>query len=186
MRPLNEREKRTIRIGGVLIAAYLLCYGAYQGWRFFEKQRVAYHNVVKQAQVLRDRIAPYQTKAQSVKKLMESYQMDPVKLSRDTVVAQASAAVQRAAAGGGIQLGTVHESPSRPSSRELATLQLEGTGPIPAIMGLLGRLDGLGYPLIVDSVQLTADNSRPGQVKMSLTIVILDFGQWSTEEVPHA
>ena len=40
----------------------------------------------------------------------------------------------------------------------------------------------VGYPLIIDTVQLTP-MPMPGQVKVSLTIVILDFDKW---EAPHA
>ena len=111
--------------------------------------------------------------------------MDPAKLSRTSVVAEASAAIQKAAMGGGIQLGPVRESPARPSSKELASMQIEGMGPVPAVMGMLSRLESVGYPLIIDSVQLTSD-MRPGQLKVSLTILILDFEQWKKEGPPHA
>ena len=43
----------------------------------------------------------------------------------------------------------------------------------------------LGYPLIIDSVQMTTDN-RPGMVKLSLTIVILNFEKWKNPEATHA
>lgn len=65
-------------------------------------------------------------------------------------------------------------------------MQFEGTGQVPAIMGLLKRVETLGFPMIVDSVQLTPEKTGPGMVKMSLTIVILDFDQWKSEEPPHA
>jgi hypothetical protein len=67
----------------------------------------------------------------------------------------------------------------------LASMQIEGTGPVPAVMGLLSRLESVGFPLIIDSVQLTPD-VRPGQLKMNLTILILDFEQWKKEAAPHA
>ena len=52
-------------------------------------------------------------------------------------------------------------------------------------MAFLNQLEGVGYPVIIDSVQLTPD-MRPGQLKLSLTLVILDFEQWKKEAVPHA
>ena len=68
-------------------------------------------------------------------------------------------------------------------------------------MGFLHRLQTLGYPLVVDALQLTPDTPKPGapsgmqpgvqpgmqpgMLKMSLTIVILNFDQWK-EEKPHA
>jgi hypothetical protein len=116
---------------------------------------------------------------------MESLRLDPAKLSRTSVVAEASSAIQKAAMSGGVQVGPVRESPARPSSKELASVQLEGTGPVSAVMGLLNRLESVGFPLIIDSVQLTPD-MRPGQLKVNLTILILDFDQWTKEGSPHA
>jgi hypothetical protein len=48
----------------------------------------------------------------------------------------------------------------------------------------LAGLNRIGFPLVVDSVQFTPDNTRPGQVRMNLTVIILDFAQ--PKEVPHA
>ena len=63
---------------------------------------------------------------------------------------------------------------------------MDTTGPVPAITALLGRLESVGYPLIVETVQITADPMRPGQIKMSLTILVLDFDQWKKGETPNA
>ena len=65
-------------------------------------------------------------------------------------------------------------------------MQLEGTGPVAAIMGFLHSVTTLGYPIVLDSVQITSDPTKPGAIKVSLTIVILDFEQWKKEEAPRA
>ena len=98
---------------------------------------------------------------------------------------EASSAIQKAASASGIQVGTVRESASRGTGDELATVQFEGSGPVPAVTGLLNRMQTLGYPLMIDSVQMTPDN-RPGMMKLSLTIVILNFEKWKTPEASHA
>jgi hypothetical protein len=186
MRPLTDREKRTVRIAGVGIAIYLALFGAYQVWKLFENTRSEYRQLVVEAQNLRRQVQPYRDKAQVVKKLMESFRVDPAKLKPASVVADASAAIQNQAKTGGIQMGPIRESPAHGSGKGLATVQLEGSGPIPAVLAFLGSLDRIGFPVIVDSVQFAADNSRPGQVKMNLTILILDFEQWKGTEAPHA
>src|SRR5262245_3507715 len=127
--------------------------------------------MVAEAQNLSNQVKPYETRVQAIQKMMETFNMDPTKLSKATIVGDASSAIQKAAAGGGFAVGPVREPPARSTAREL-TLQLEGSGPLPAVMGMLHRLQTLGYPLIIDSVQITAEASRPGQVKMNLTIVI--------------
>jgi hypothetical protein len=107
-------------------------------------------------------------------------------LKRASVVAEASSAIQKAAQGSGFQLGPIRESPLHSAGKELATIQFEGSGPTKAAVGLLHRLETLGYPLVVDSAQFSADPMRPGNLKLKLTVVILDFEQWKKEEPPHA
>ena len=99
-------------------------------------------------------------------------------------MAEASAAIQKAASSGGVGLGPLRESGGRPSAKELASMQLEGSGTSTAVISFLQRLQTLGYPILLESVQLNAD-SKPGNVKLHLIIIILDFDQWKTEEVPN-
>jgi hypothetical protein len=185
MRTLTPHEKRTVRFGAAVIVIYLLVFGGLQVWRYFVRCRADYQQLVSQADRVKQEVRLYDDRVSVVKKLMESLRLDPAKLARTSVGAEASAAIQKAALSGGVQVGPVRESPARPSSKELATVQLEGTGPVPAVMGLLSRLESVGFPLIIDSVQLTPD-MRPGQLKVNLTILILDFDQWTKEGAPHA
>ena len=182
MRPLSDRDKRLLRFTGIGVALYLVLFFL---WKPLHRQRVEYQRLVNEAETLSDRARPYQDKVMVVKKLMDGFHLDPVKLSRVTVVGEASAAIQKAASGSGIQVGPVKESIAR-SGKEVASVQFEGSGPLPAVMGLLNRLESLGYPLVVDQVQISPESSRPGQVKISLTIVILDFEAPKAQEAPHA
>jgi hypothetical protein len=186
MRPLTDREKRTLRFAGIGIAIYLVLFGGFQVWKFFDKKRADYRQLVVEAQLLRQKIQPYQDKVLVVKKLMEEFHMDPAKLKKETVVSDASAAIQKAAKAGGLQIGPVRESPAPGSGKALATVQLESSGQVPAVLAFLAGLNSIGFPVVVDAVQFTADNSRPGQLKMNLTILILDFEPVKSAEVPHA
>ncbi len=185
MRALTGHEKRTIRFAAVGISIYLLLFGGLRCWKYLEKKRADYQRLSKEASGLRQEVQPYENKVLLLKKLMESLRIDPAKLSRASVVGSASSAIQKAAATGGLKLGPIRESPARPSTKELASMQLEGSGPVPAVTAFLHRLDTLGFPLIVDSVQLSPE-PRPGMLKLNLTIIILDFDQWKKEEVPNA
>jgi hypothetical protein len=117
---------------------------------------------------------------------MEKFHLDPAKLSKASVVAGASDAIQKAAASGGVQLGPIRESHGRSSAKELASMQLEGNGALPKVMALLHQLESLGYPVIVDSVQITPNAMKPGMVKVTLTILIMDFEAWKIKESPNA
>ncbi len=185
MRALTPREKRTVRLGGIALGAYLALFCVVQGGRFLARRHTEYQQLLTQAQSLRRKAELYQVKAQHIQKLMESFHMDPAKLARASVLGQASAAIQRAAQGNGLQIGPIREGPGKPSSKELGSIQLEAAGPAPALLKFVQQSEILGYPLIIDSLQLSSEPSRPGQIKANLTIVILDFDQWK-QEAPHA
>jgi hypothetical protein len=186
MRPLTQREERTIRFSGIGVGIYLALFCAFHVWKFFEHERLDYKDMVEQAHDLKNQIEPYQTKIMVVQKLMTDYHLDPAKLSEASVVAQASAAIQDEANADGIALGAIHESPAQSTDLELASIHLQGSGPVKAMLAFLDRLQRLGYPLIIDSVQVTPNMMQPGQVKFDLTIAILDFEQWKKPEAAHA
>jgi len=217
MRELTSREKRTLRFASVAMVVYLGLFAGLRGWKTFSKHRSDYEQLRREAQSLQREIQPYEAKALLVQKLMENARLDPARLNRSTLVAEASAAIQKAATSSGLQVGPVREENARASNKELATIKLEGSGPVPAVTALFHRLESLGYPLIIDSVQIGSDTGRgasmmgstgptgltgpmgamspmglmgamgpPGMIKLSLTIVILDFQQWKNEEVPNA
>jgi hypothetical protein len=182
MRALSQKEKRTVRLGLLALGVYLVLFCGYQGWKSIAKKNVEYRKLLTEAQDLRRKVELYQTKSQHIQKLMEGFRMDPAKLARPSVMAQASAAIQSAALGGGVQIGPVRESPGRPSSKELGTIQLEAAGPPPALLKFVQQTHSLGYPLIIDTLQIGSEPSKPGLIKLNLTIVILDFDQWKGEK----
>lgn len=186
MRALTDHEKRTVRIAAVGIAIYLALFFGVRAWKGLENRRSEYRQLLANAQRLEQEFRPYENKLLLAEKLKETFHLDPRKLSRATVVAEASAAIQNAAKSGGVQLGPIRESPARSSGKELASVQLEGVGPVPALVTLLQRLETIGYPLILDSVQFNPDATKPGMLKLNLTVVILDFEQWRKEGTPHA
>jgi len=137
MRPLTDREKRTVRFAGIGVAIYLALFCGLQVWKFLEKRRSDYRQLAAEAQQLRQNIQQYQDKVQVVKKLMDDFHLDPAKLKKETVVSDASAAIQKAAKSGGLQLGPIRESPAHGAGMTLATVQLESSGQVPAVLAFL-------------------------------------------------
>jgi len=186
MQNLNPREKRTIRIAIFVLVVFFVGLGGSRGWKYASVRRADYNKLVLEAKNLREELRPYANKVQVATKLMEGFQMDPAKLTRASVVADASAAIQKAATSGGIQLGPIRESPARTAAKELTSMQLDCSGQVQALMTFLSRFESLGFPLVLDSVQITADPQKPGMLKLHLNIVIMDFDQWKAEERPNA
>jgi hypothetical protein len=182
---MTTREKRTIRLAAIGVGIYLVLFIGWQTVRRLEARRSEYQQLVAEGQRLKRELQPYENRVLLAQKLKASFRLEPEKLSAASLVAEASGAIQKAATSSGVQVGPIRETPARASAKELASMQLEGVGPVPAVVALLHRLEVLGYPLIVDAVQLNPD-AKPGMVKVNLTIVILNYDQWRTEERPHA
>jgi hypothetical protein len=186
-RQLTPKEKRTIRIAAICVSAYLALFYGPVVRSYFTARRDAYDKLVQQAGDLRGVIKPYQEKIAAITNLMARFRMDPVKLKRSSVVAEASAAIQQAAAAEGVAVGSVRETPGRPSAREAGSIQFDGTGPVASVMDLLHALDHIGFPVIIDAVQFSSDQHMPNLIKVNLTIVVLDFDAWKPrEEKSHA
>ena len=186
IRTLTASEKRTLRLAAMVLGGCLFLLVAYKIFNFLENRHLTYLKIAAEAQALKTESQTYPDKVAMVKKLMDDFQLDPAKLVKSSVMAEASAAIQKAANGGGVKPGTIRESPGHASKKELGTIQFEGAGQVASVMALLHRLPLLGYPLVIDSVQLTSDPMRPDQMKIALTIIVLDFDWWKKEEAPHA
>ncbi len=186
IRTLTASEKRTVRLAAMVLAGFLALFVAYKIFLFFQQRHGAYLKMATEAQQLKIESKTYPDKVAMVKKLMDDFQLDPAKLVKSSVMAEASAAIQKAAAGGGVKPGAIRESPGHSSKKELGTIQFEGSGPVTSVISLLHRLPLLGYPLVIDSVQFTSDPMRPDQIKLAVTILVLDFEQWKKTEAPHA
>lgn len=184
MPELTAREKRTLYFGVIGVLIYLVLFGGVKTWRYLETRRAQYEQMITDVNRIRRQIQPYENRVLLAQKLKENFHFDPQKLSRATVVAEASRAIQKEAKDRKIQIGPIRETAGRATGKELASMQIEGSGPVVGVMELLQRLPALGYPVIIDGVQLNPE-SKPGMLKVSLTIVILDFDQWK-EEAPRA
>src|SRR6185312_15784686 len=128
MRAFTDQEKRTIRVASVLIGAYLVLFAGWKGWSGLSTKRQEYQTMLEKAQVRQKELQLYSDKADKIKDLMEKFKMDPAKLTRASVVAGASDAIQKAGRSGNIQFGPIRETHARTSAKELGSIQLEGNG----------------------------------------------------------
>lgn len=184
-RPLTSREKRTLRIGAILVVAYLLFFYGSRGWRWLEAKRAECAQVALEAEKLKLEILREEVKAKRLKALREGSRIRLDGLREETVVGEARGAIQGAAQAAGFQIASSRESPGRGAGKELATFQLEGHGPAGAGLLFLHKLKSLGYPIAVDRLQFQAvagDGKGPGQVRLSLTAVVLGFKEWKSPE----
>src|SRR3954468_8284275 len=125
MPALSSRDQRTLRLAGIGIGIYLLLFLGWRGGTRLEAKRAEYQQLLTEAQRLKQELQPYENKVLLTQKLKEAFHLDLQKLSKASIVAEASAAIQKAASGNGIQAGPIRESSARSSAKELASMQLE-------------------------------------------------------------
>lgn len=182
MRTLTHHEKRTIKIATAGLLIYLGAMYGPAAWGYLRAGGTRQQALSREVEAFRRDLLPYENRLLRLEKLKTEIQLDPVRLPALELVAETSAAIQNAARSSGVQLGPVRESAGRPSAKELASMRLEAMGPMPALLGWLGTLDSLGFPLVVDAVQIEADPRQPNLLKLNLTVVIVDFEQWKGEQ----
>jgi hypothetical protein len=178
---ISDRDRRTLKLGGTALAAYLVLFYGLVGWKALENKRTEYQALQREAQAMEQRLEPFETKLLLIEKLRGTSGVDPSKLTRETVVALASADIQKVVKSSGLKLGSIRESPGSATARELAAMRMEAVGPVKSVVGLIHQLETIGYPLIIDSVEISMDKRKPGNLKLSMQVVILDFEQWKKE-----
>ncbi len=183
---LTDRDRRTIRLASIGVSLYLVAFLGLKVLLFLGEQRASYARLRQEAVALRQRFDLYQSRAVRLERLMNSFQMDPSRLNATTLVADASAALQQTAMQGGLQLGPIRETLSRTSEREMGTIQLEASGQVPQLMTFLHRLRSLGFPVVIDSLQISPEPRRPGSFKINLGLILLNYQRWGEKEDTHA
>jgi hypothetical protein len=186
MPTFTARDKKTFRYAATGIAVYLVLFFAFTTWKKLEGRRRQYQELVAKAQREQQEVKNYENKVLLFEKLRDTYKLDPAKLPKETLAAEASAAIQNAARQGGFKLGPVRETPGRSSGRELFSMQFDGVGPLPAALTMIHKIQTLGFPIVIDSLQLTQEPGKPGMLKVNATVVILNFEQWKTGTAPNA
>jgi hypothetical protein len=182
MKPLTDSERRTLRLAGIGLAVYLPLFLGMKVIQWGGRLRADYDALSTTARTLRVQVQPYEARAVRLGKLMDRYQLDPGKLSTNTVVGDASAAIQRAAMTGGLQLGPIRESVSTTTDKAAGAIQFDATGQAAGVLKFVAGIGALGFPVIVESVQFSEAPRGPGMVKVHLSLIILDYGQWKPRE----
>ena len=184
-RTLTASEKRTLRLGGIALGIYLVLFAGLRGASYFGQRRAEYQRLSREATELKLKLDLYQARGERVQRYMETFKMDPARLTNAVIIAQAGAEIQRLGASGGLMISSIRETVNRGSEPEVGSLQVDGAGPAAAIVTFLHNVRGCGFPVVIDSVQINGEPTRPGPLKVNLSILILNFDRWTEKGVPR-
>ena len=182
MMQLSDSDKKTLRLGAIVIAVYLVLFYGGMGIKKLQARQSDFKKLVEQSETLRIDLLKYETDMLKLAKLKKSFQFDPLQGGQETLVSEVSAAIQQSAQRNGVKLSMVNETGARASSAIRASMRLEGEGAMQGVIKFLDGLDRLGFPISVESVQLNANPRKPGGLKINLEALILDFNAFQPEE----
>ena len=111
MAAISEKDKRTLRLAAIGISIYRALFFGVRGWKRLESRRSDYQLLLGRVQREEQEARSYENKVLLFQKYRDAWRLEPGKLSPETLVAEASTAIQNAAWQDGITLGPVRESP---------------------------------------------------------------------------
>ncbi len=185
MQTLNDKEKRTIRYGAIALSIYLLAFYGKGCLGGLETQRDHYATLTQEVREWDAYQETLETKRLLLEKMRGRFALDLASVSSSTLVADTSAAIQSTLQASGFQIGPVRESPGRATSHEAAFLRFETTGPAKAALLLIHRLERVGFPILIDSLQMKQDPKKPGMMELTFQVVVLDYSRWKQEDTRH-
>jgi len=187
MRKLTAREKRTVKIGVSALLGYLALFYGFKGFQAAEAWRGRYEQAELACSAVERDILRERAKAQRLEKLRSVFRFEPDRQRPETVVGDVRVQLQKLSQQAGFALGSSKESPGRPDGKELAVLELEGLGPTLSAIRFLDAARTIGYPLVVDRMEWKTGGLPPGQVRLTLGVVVLRYEpKAASSGAPHS
>ena len=178
MRELTDRERRTIRLAGVGLGIYLVLFVGVKTVSWLEGKRAARAELGRELAAARLELLVEQRKQLLLESLRAGWGLDLARMSLPTVVGDARVAIETAARACRVGLGFAKESAGRRRAHELAAFQVSGSGADAAVAKFIHRMTHLGYPFVLDNVELEAAG-KPGSVRFSFSVALIDYATWT-------
>ena len=175
---LTDRDRRTIKLAGFGLLAYLVLFYGVSTWRYLESCLADHELLRLEASEVGLEVTAELKKWKRFRALREKWTIDLDSLDPKTVVSAAFDAIQTAAGKCGVGLGATQEIARRANAKELRVFQLQGSGATDSVMKFLHNLPRLGYPLVVDRLQVKGVPKKPGMLSVTLSVAILNFEAW--------
>ena len=171
---MNEKEKKLIKFTAIGLSIYLLAFYGKDYLGAFVRKRSDFVKKEKTITNHRTKLSPYSSRVLMLEKLRKKLNIDVRRLSSNELVGQTSQAIQQSAKQSGIKIGPLRET----SGRNISSLKFEANGKYDGMVKFLRGIGTSGYPVLIESMQVKQDISKKGNLKINLSIGILDFTKW--------
>ncbi len=178
MAKLNAREQRIVKWALVLVPLYLLLFYGLAGVRALEEQRKEFGNIQLEAEEVELRITKEAKKYKRLKRMREEWSLHLKELNTATLVTSAREAVQSAASKCGVGLGNSQEMGRGNNNDLLRVIQMQGSGKTEAVLRFLYLCPRLGYPLLLDNLQIKGVPGKPGRLTLTFSLAIVNTDRW--------
>jgi len=178
VRDLTRRERRTVRIGAIVLVAYLGIFYGMKGWHWLEDRRDAHDELRIQAAEISAGILRERARARRMRELEIALGFDPRATGGEKIVQAARADLEKLAVAQKVQVGTLRELEGHSRQGESRRFQVSGTGLMIAVAGFVDGLRALGHPIVVDRLAIDTSGLAGGVVRFTLDLVLADFDEW--------
>ncbi|MFN0057973.1 MAG: hypothetical protein ACKVX7_05885 [Planctomycetota bacterium] len=184
MPQLSARERRTVRLGAIVLGAALALFLG--DWVIGRLESVRAEYLAKQDTAGGDLVTRVDAQSQQLKRLgvlRAQRALDLVRLAQsDGLVSEVRDAIRRTAGAQNVALSSSKESERSASGRELSGILLEAEGKIAEICAFVHGVEQLPYPLVMDRFVLNSAGKEPGQVKLTMSISIWNYAAWKKQD----
>lgn len=177
MRPLNDREKRLIRVMAIAVGIYLVLFYGRGFLASFEETRAEYELTRVQAQTVNTKILREVKKHKTLAKLRERHPVAFEALAEPTVVGDARVALEKLARACGCSLSIQKELSARSRTNEHCVFQISGGGKAKSVAKLMHNLAHSPYPYSLENVEIKA-SKKPEMLSYSFTLALLRYDTW--------
>lgn len=174
---LNDREKRTITIAVIGLAAYLAIFYGRGFYDSLEEKRHAYEQAKLDAMTVNTKMLREIHKQKKLIKLRAAYPLELDQFDEPTLVGDARVALEQLGRRAGASLSISREMPGRSRANEAAVFNVSGGGKPAAVALLLHIIGRSEYPWLVQNVEIKAQK-KPGTVRYSFTAALLKYDTW--------
>ncbi|MCD8533724.1 MAG: hypothetical protein LR011_02605 [Verrucomicrobia bacterium] len=173
---MTQSEKKLVQITAIGLSLYLVFFFGAGSLKKYENQLAEFHKKRKTIRELNVKLQPYGNRVMLLEKLRKEMNLEVRFLDIPDLGALSSEAIQRCARSHSVNIGSFRESAATTGT----SIRFEASGQGASIQKFLKGVTTSGYPIYIESLQVQTMDGKPGQLKMSINLLVLNFKSWKS------
>lgn len=173
---MTQSEKKLVQITAIGLGLYLVFFFGAGSLKKYENQLAEHHKKQRTIRDLNLKLKPYGNRVLLLEKLRKEMNLEVRFLDIPDFGALASEAIQRCARSHSVNIGPFRESTAATGT----SIRFEASGQGASIHKFIKGVTTSGYPVLIESLQVQTMDGKPGQLKLSINLLVLNFKSWKS------